>query len=299
MQSFISQFSSTLDNDTNCLTKTQATDEQRGEYDISEQKPEDELEQIDSTSKERTLSNSIGNVPIETNEIETSTKGISVSNAQGNKLNTSSSKNSKNNAQTSRSLEALDDSHKPKTKTSPVNKTVIPHEKHVKSVKNPTRKSPSNQRNATVKETRHAVKTKASRCNRQPNPTLRNQAEESEDTSQVGTSKQEKTNKLQHDDNNLKPSSRKKAEEIEDMQETSKVGTSKQVKTHKLQQDENNLKPSSTSKKQTEEKKDIETNSKVSTSKLKTPPTTEQDLKRSLDVEILRKVYAFFLYTLN
>jgi hypothetical protein len=173
-----------------------------------------------------------------------------------NELKTRSSKNSKNKAQ-KQSHEMLDDLHK--SKSSPVNKAAVGPGKYTRCVKNPTRKSPSTARNATVKETRHALKTKTPGDNRK-----------------------------------LSSASLKQAEGREGMQETSKQATAKQERPYTLRQTECDVKPSSISRKQAEGREDIQTCSKVTTSNLEIPCTTKEDLKRSLDEEVLRKVCTCF-----
>jgi hypothetical protein len=252
---FISQFSSASEDDTKCLTKTQDTDEQR-EHNISEHKNDNGLQQVETTSERRTLSNSSGNIPIGINAVET--KGLRVPGVHSNELKTRSSKNSKNKAQ-KQSHEMLDDLHKYKSKTSPVNKAAVGPGKYTRCVKNPTRKSPSTARNATVKETRHALKTKTPGDNRK-----------------------------------LSSASLKQAEGREGIQETSKQATAKQERPYTLRQTECDVKPSSISRKQAEGREDIQTCSKVTTSNLEIPCTTKEDLKRSLDEEVLRKVCTCF-----
>ncbi|CAB4008194.1 ankyrin repeat domain-containing 12 [Paramuricea clavata] len=234
------------EDDTNCLTKTQDKDEQR-EHNISEHKKDNGLQQLESTSeRRRTLSNSSRNIPIEINVFET--KRLSVPGVHSNELKTRTSKNSKNKAQ-KQSHEMLDDLHKSKSKTSLVNRAAVGPVKYTRCVKNPTRKSPSTARNATVKETRHALKTK-----------------------------------IPGDNRKLSSASLKQVEGRECKQETSKQATAKQERPYTLQQTECDVKPSSISRKQAEGREDIQT-----TSKLETPCTTKEDLKRALDVEILRK----------
>jgi hypothetical protein len=79
-------------------------------------------------------------------------------------------------------------------------------------------------------------------------------------------------------------------EEREDLHDRSGEAISKQTKACTLNQTENDANPSD----QIQERGDIQSDLNVNSSKLEAPPTNEHDLKRLLDVEILRKVCIFF-----